>query len=90
MRKTIALSTFALVLTAAVLGFVAGRTWQPLEESHVIALVAERFAQETGQPATLCAARPGQGQIWLVVACGQTVYHVDHKGRVVDRPLGGT
>lgn len=77
------LTTAALTLLAALAGFRFGLNAQPLTETQAIEQIAARYVRETGGAATDCQARPGQGDIWLIVNCGAQTYKIDRKGQDV-------
>ena len=82
----------ALLALAVVIAFRAGREAAALGPSELIAAVARTYEEETGAPG-LCSGRPGDGRIWLVVACdgasGRVVYSVDRLGRITARDREG-
>ncbi len=75
-----------LVLVAIGLGLVLGTRRVGRDEGAVIADVAAHHARTIGDGH--CAARPGTGTVWLVVACGEgdrrRIYRIDAAGRIVD------
>lgn len=81
----------ALCLTAAVLGYRLGAA-RP-DETTAIARAAEIYASEVpGGEARACAARPGEGRVWLMVECGlpgspeRRVYALDHSAQLIAPP----
>ena len=78
----------ALCLMAAVLGFWMGSA-RP-DENEAIARVAAHYQSEVPEAEALaCAARPGEGRVWLVVGCGvpgspeRRVYTLDRAGELL-------
>ncbi|SFG16700.1 hypothetical protein SAMN04488020_101376 [Palleronia marisminoris] len=81
----------ALCLTAAVLGYRLGAA-RP-EEGDALARAAAIYVSEVpGTETRNCAARPGEGQVWLIVACGlpetpeRRVYALDRAGELIAPP----
>lgn len=76
---------------AAVLGYRLGVA-RP-DESTAIARAAAIYLSEVPEgEAWACAARPGEGRVWLVVGCGlpgspeRRVYALDRAGQLVVPP----
>jgi hypothetical protein len=86
MPRSVLLTTCVLVVVAAVLGFVAGQRWQPLDETQVINRIAAQYITETGGKATDCLAVPGKVDVWIRVTCAGRSYYVDRHGKLMPRP----
>ncbi|WP_168797726.1 hypothetical protein [Aliishimia ponticola] len=90
MPRSVRVAALALAALAAVLGGVAGLRWAPLEETDVIDAVVQHHRNRTGGDGSDCFAVPGQGDVWLRVTCGASVYHVDRRGQRVPSPEPST
>ncbi|MEM8577650.1 MAG: hypothetical protein AAGF60_07340 [Pseudomonadota bacterium] len=83
-----------LLAAVAVLGLRYGGQAAALTETDVINTYAARYVAAQGEGARLtdCVARPGQGEVWLVVSCtapgGTPIYdyHVNRFGALIDPP----
>lgn len=79
-----------LIALTAIVGLRLARDGP--DQGAATARVAEAHARREG-PAP-CAARPGSGEVWLVVTCGREaarrVYRVGPGGRILDPAPGGT
>ncbi|QFU08331.1 hypothetical protein PARPLA_02930 [Rhodobacteraceae bacterium THAF1] len=77
------------VLLVCVLAAVYGLRLRAPDMGEAIERVARLHADRVpGAKASDCAATPGDGNAWLVVACGdavRTVYRLDRSGRVIAR-----
>ncbi|WOI54908.1 hypothetical protein [Palleronia sp. LCG004] len=81
------LSLGAVIVTAAVMGFVVGLRAITLDESEVLMSYAERYAEETGGSIGDCVGLPGDGDVWMRVAClgdPPRVYGISRFGFEVD------
>ncbi len=101
MPRTVLITMLALCAVSAALGLRAGWQYANLTETDVIeAAIANYVAHETGlghAPAeTDCSARPGEGDVWIVVLCmplsdaatRRTEYFISRFGRM-EKVRGG-
>ncbi|SEM66182.1 hypothetical protein [Palleronia pelagia] len=91
-RGPVVVVLVALAATALGLGLVLGLRAVRLDEGAVIALHAERWAEETGGRVAQCVAVPGQGRVWLRITCDgpeRRVIGVSRLGFEIDLPEAG-
>ncbi len=94
MTRSLFLLPFAILLVmAGLFAFRQGYIFANLTETDVINIYAAKYVAETGGALTDCVARPGEGPVWIEVACRSNdgegrIYPVDKRGALL--PLAST
>ncbi len=101
MPRQVLVTVVVLCVVAALLGLRAGWRYATITETEVIdAAAADYLAHAAAEghevSVTDCAARPGQGKVWVIVLCvpqsdtdaRRTEYYISRWGRM-EKFLGG-